>query len=85
MATATVRTVLWRDDKPAIVEDIPAYVCSGCAEQFYDDAVSDALHDLAGDGFPVALAHREILVPVFSLKDCIRRPPAQTDEYILED
>ena len=85
LVTATVRTVLWRDDRPAIVEDIPAYVCSGCAEQFYDDTVSDALHDLAGGGFPLDEADREVRVPVFSLQRRIRRPVPQPDEYVLDD
>jgi YgiT-type zinc finger domain-containing protein len=85
MVEATVRTVIWHDDRPAVVEDIPAYICSGCAEQFYDDAVSDALHDLVGQGFPVEEAQKEIRVPMFSLNDRIRRFTPNPDGYVIED
>lgn len=53
-------------------------------EQFYDDDVSDALRQLAEDGFPVSEARREILVPVFSLTDRIRRPPVQSHDTSLD-
>jgi YgiT-type zinc finger domain-containing protein len=67
--TATiVRTSIWHGDRVAIVENIPAYVCSACMEQFYDDDVSEALRHLAEEGFPPAKATREILVQVFSLE-----------------
>ena len=69
----TVRTAIWQDDRVAIVEDIPGYVCNSCMEQFYDDDVSDALRRLTEDGFPATAADREIQVSVFSLKGRIRR------------
>jgi YgiT-type zinc finger domain-containing protein len=83
MAAATVRTTFWHDDRPAIVEDIPALVCSTCMEQFYDDDVSDALRRLAEEGFPAGAAQKEIVVPVFSLKERIRRRvPLPEDSYV---
>ena len=80
LATAVVRTLLWHDDRPVIVEDVPALVCSGCQEQFYDQAVSEALLDLAALGFPAGVAVRELTVPVFTLKGRIRRQPASEDQ-----
>ena len=47
MTASTVRTTFWHDDRPAIVEDIPALVCGTCMEQFYDEDVSDAERDAA--------------------------------------
>jgi YgiT-type zinc finger domain-containing protein len=80
---ATVRTAFWRDDRPAIVEDIPALVCGSCMEQFYDEDVSEALRQLAEQGFPADAAQREISVPVFSLKERIRqRQPLPDDVYL---
>lgn len=83
MTATTVRTVFWRDDRPAIVEDIPAHVCGTCMEQFYDDEVSEALRRLAEDGFPRGAATAEIVVPVFSLKGRIQpRQPLPDDSYV---
>ena len=83
LTPTTVRTSIWQGDRVAIVENIPAHVCSGCMEQFYDDAVSDALRRLAEEGFPPGKATREILVPVFSLEEHVRaRPVLADDTYV---
>jgi YgiT-type zinc finger domain-containing protein len=83
LSATTVRTTIWQGDRVAIVEDIPAHVCGECLEQFYDDAVSEALRRLAEDGFPAAQADREITVPVFSLNGRIlTRPVLPDDTYI---
>jgi YgiT-type zinc finger domain-containing protein len=78
-----VRTAFWREDQPAIVEDIPAFVCSNCLEQYYDDDVSEALRRLAEEGFPVEAARTQILVPVFSLESRVRlRAPLPDDTFV---
>ena len=83
LAPTTVRTTIWQGDRVAIVEDIPALVCEACLEQFYDDAVSEALRRLAEEGFPAAKADREITVPVFSLTGRVQsRPPLPDDTYV---
>jgi YgiT-type zinc finger domain-containing protein len=84
MAPATVRTTFWREDRPAIIEDIPAQVCGSCMEQFYDEDVSDALRGLAEEGFPVEAAQKEIVVPVFSLKGRIRQRVPLPDDCLLD-
>jgi hypothetical protein len=53
-------------------------------EQFYDDAVSDALRRLAEEGFPAAKADREIQVPVFSLTGRIRPLPVLPDDTYVD-
>lgn len=73
MEPKTVRTAIWQDDRVAVVEDIPAFVCGQCMEQFYDEDVSDALRQLTEEGLPADAADREISVSVFSLKGRIRR------------
>lgn len=79
----TVRTMIWRDARPVIVEDIPAHVCPSCMEQFYDEQVSDALRKLAEEGFPAARAKKEIVVSVFSLEGRIpARAEIPEDTYV---
>ena len=83
MTAATVRTTVWREDRVAIVEDIPAHVCDSCVEQFYDEDVSDALRRLVEKGLPAEDAQREITVPVFSLEGRIRkRKQLPEDTYV---
>lgn len=83
LAATTVRTTIWQGDRVAIVEDIPAHVCEACLEQFYDDAVSEALRRLSEEGFPAAKADREITVPVFSLAGRVQaRPVLPDDTYV---
>src|SRR5688572_23509223 len=83
LTATTVRTSIWQGDRVAIVENIPAHVCSACMEQFYDDEVSEALRRLAEEGFPAEKATREILVPVFSLEGrVVRRAILPDDTYV---
>jgi len=72
LVETTVRSAIWQGPRMAVVEDIPALVCSGCAEQFYDDDVSDALRKLNELGFPEEQAKATMVVPVFSLEGRIR-------------
>ena len=83
LTAATVRSSFWQGDRVAIVENIPAHVCSACVEQFYDDEVSEALRRLAEEGFPSEQATREIVVPVFSLEGrLLNRPALPDDTYV---
>jgi YgiT-type zinc finger domain-containing protein len=84
LTATTVRTTVWQGDRVAIVEDIPAHVCGSCLEQFYDDAVSEALRRLAESGFPPDQADREIQVPVFSLAGRISSRPALADDTYVD-
>jgi YgiT-type zinc finger domain-containing protein len=83
-ASTMVRTAIWRGDAAAIVEDIPALVCSSCMEQFYDEDVSDALRQLIERGFPESEATRHIQVPVFSLQGMVRPRMALPDDTHLD-
>jgi YgiT-type zinc finger domain-containing protein len=66
---ARVRSAFFHEDRLVVVEDIPALVCAGCNEQFYDDHTVVVLDLLRGDGFPAEDAREEIRVPVFSFRD----------------
>jgi len=67
MRPGDVKTAVWRGERLFVVEDVPAYVCDVCVEQFYDPSVTEILRTWMQNGFPAADAQREILVPVFSL------------------
>ena len=67
MRSDVVKTAIWARGLLFVVEDIRAQVCDSCVEQFYDEETTDALRRLTEEGFPLAEAEREILVPVFSL------------------
>jgi YgiT-type zinc finger domain-containing protein len=66
---ASVRSAFFHGDRLVVIEDIPALVCSGCNEQFYDDRTVVVLDLLRGNGFPLKEAREEIRVPVFSFRD----------------
>lgn len=69
---ARVRSAFFHDDRLVVIEDIPALVCAGCNEQFYDDHTVVVLDLLRGEGFPAEDAREEIRVPVFSFRDRLR-------------
>lgn len=62
-----VQTALWEDERLVVVEDIPALVCPGCGERFYDDETAMRLDMLRGTGFPADRAARVMSVEVFRL------------------
>ena len=62
-----VNMALWEGERLVVIEDVPARVCKGCFEQFYDDIVRFEVDQLRGEGFPLAAAERVVEVPVFSL------------------
>jgi YgiT-type zinc finger domain-containing protein len=84
LTEASVRTVIWQGDAAVIVEDIPAYVCGSCMEQFYDDAVSDALRRLAERPMSVAEADRIATVPVVSLKARLGGEPRMPEDVLVD-
>lgn len=65
MRADIVKTAIWQGERLYVVEGIRAQVCDNCLEQYYDEAVTDALRRLTEEGFPTANATHEILVPVF--------------------
>lgn len=62
-----VQTALWEGERLVVVEDVPALVCHGCGERFYDDETAMRLDMLRGNGFPSDRAARVMPVEVFRL------------------
>ena len=82
MHPAVVKTAIWRDERLFVIEDIPAQVCDGCMEQFYDEETTNALRRVVEENGGTVPPKREILVPVFSLEGrIIRRVPSSDDLY----
>jgi hypothetical protein len=75
---------MWSGGRLIVIEDVPAHVCESCEEQYYDEDTGTKILTLANVGFPTGKAEREILVPVFSIKNIVvpvseeYKPP---DEY----
>jgi len=67
MRSAIVKTAIWHNERLFVVEDIPAYICDSCVEQYYDPVATDILRTWTEEGFASAEATKEILVPIFSL------------------
>jgi YgiT-type zinc finger domain-containing protein len=64
-----------------VIEDVPAQICDGCQEQYYDPETEAKILELASRGFSKDRIVREITVPVFSLKDATEDgPETQGDE-----
>ena len=72
-----VQVALWEEERLVVVEDVPALVCRGCGERFYDDETAMRLDMLRGGGFPASRAARRMTVEVFRLPR--RDPEARSD------
>ncbi len=62
-----VKAAFWGDRGLVAIEDIPARICQGCGEQFYDDATSQKIERIVNGS--AIMSKREIIVPLFSLAD----------------
>ena len=62
-----VQAAFWSDRGLIAIEHIPARMCEGCGEQFYDEQTTERIEQIVTD--PAARASREIVVPVFSLSE----------------
>jgi YgiT-type zinc finger domain-containing protein len=80
MRSDLAQTAVWVKERLFVVEDIPAQVCDSCVEQFYDEETTDALRRLTEQGFPLAEAKREIVVPVFSLAGRLPKPTLSPED-----
>jgi YgiT-type zinc finger domain-containing protein len=63
----TVRAAFWQDERLVAIEGIPARVCEGCGEQFYDEQTTRKIEKILRD--PACKPRRTVLVPVFLLED----------------
>lgn len=66
-----VRSAFWQHERLLVVDGVPALVCDGCGERYYDDATSTRLDLMRGSGFPDQRARATLQVPVFSFDDLV--------------
>ena len=66
---AKVRMLLEEQSGLVIIEDIPAWLCDRCNEQFYDEVTRVRIEILRKSGFPFQEAKRVVEVPIFSMND----------------
>ena len=62
-----VKAALWGERGLIAIENIPARVCQGCSEQFYDEQTAEKIEKVITD--PAVTAGRELRVPLFSLAE----------------
>jgi len=60
-----VKAAFWGPQGLVAIEDIPARVCEGCGEQFYDDQTAQRIEGIVNGS--AAVPRQRITVPVFSL------------------
>ena len=80
MRSALVKSAIWHNERLFVVEDIPAYVCDSCVEQFYDPAATDILRTWMEEDFVSVEATKELLVPVFSVAGLVQERKAVSYE-----
>ena len=81
-----IKAALWTHNGLVVVEDIPARVCQGCGEQFFDEEVTQKIENVVAS--PAAKAKRRVRVPVYSMSqnragERQRTKADQKDEEIL--
>lgn len=68
LSAAEVKAAIWHGAKLVVVEDVPAFVCDQCGEQYYEDETAMVLDMMRGDGFDPSGASRNMDVPVFGFR-----------------
>lgn len=68
LGVAEVKTAIWHGSDLVVIEDVPAFVCDNCGEQYYEDETAMVLDMMRGDGFDPSSASRRIDVPVFGFR-----------------
>lgn len=62
-----VQVALWTEQGLIVVDRVPARICGGCSEQYYDDATVSGLRRLIISNFPEQFRVGEMTVPLYRL------------------
>ena len=60
-----IKAAIWTNNGLIVIEDIPARLCGGCGEQFFDEKVTQKIAEVTK--YPAAKAKQKVRVPVCSL------------------
>ena len=71
-----IKAASWTKIGLILIEDIPARLCEGCGEQFFEEDIAQRIQQVIK--YPEAKAKRQIWIPVYSL------PKVQTVEKELD-
>lgn len=63
------RMALMIDDRVTVIEDVPARICDGCLEQFYDEHILFKVDQVRGKRFAGAEPRKMIQTPVYAWED----------------
>jgi YgiT-type zinc finger domain-containing protein len=64
-----IKAAHWTERRLIVIEDIPARLCQGCGEQFFEEEVIQKIQKALT--YPTTKAKRQIRVPVYSLEAVI--------------
>ena len=64
-----IKAAHWTERRLIVIEDIPARLCQGCGEQFFEEEVIQKIQKALT--YPTTKAKRQIRVPVYSLEPVI--------------
>jgi len=60
-----IKAALWSNEGLIVIEDIPAWLCEGCLEQFFEEEITQRIQQVIT--YPISKAKRQIRAPVYSL------------------
>jgi len=60
-----IKAAFWTETGLIVIEDIPAWLCEGCGEQFFDEEITQRIQQVIT--YPAGKAKRRIRVPIYSL------------------
>jgi len=60
-----IKAAIWTEKGLIVIEDIPAQLCEGCGEQFFDEQVTQKIQQAIK--YPAKKAKQQLQVPVCSL------------------
>ncbi len=66
LAPARVMTALWQGGDLVLIRDVPALVCDGCRERYFEDATVMRLDLMRADGFAAGAPAGHLRVPVYA-------------------
>lgn len=65
----TGRMALMVDDQVLVIEDVPARICKGCMEQFYDEDILFKVEQARGEKLSGVQPRRTVETPVYAWED----------------
>jgi len=78
----TIKAAHWTRKGLIVIEDIPARLCQGCGEEFFEAEIAQKIQKILT--YPAAKAKQQIRVPVYSLLKVQAAVPARQNTMLPE-